>query len=275
MNSFFSTLAGSTGGLIGVISAFLISKILTREEKLLIIKEEIELAIIKAEKHKQTLNNIDTKSFIEDFREKGLNELIDEFSIDSEKNTVDYANQYFSKYDNFKEVFIIVEKELNKLEKIQIDKIINNLKPKIENDYPEIKSALDYLNSIDYTLKIKDELLFDLKIAINDTFFKMISKTIEDDYPDLKSPDEYLSPINNCFKSIFLENLISDKISDLKNDRFAALSILANSKRWSSFSKIPEVSSKSLYSLSSSYLMKQKLSKFKTKNVLENQRIEI
>lgn len=115
MNSFFSALAGATGGLIGVISAFLISKILTREEKFLIIEEKIELAIIKAEKYKQILGELDMKSFIKSSREEGINDSIKNIIDDPnhpQKNILNDSKNilselfflYFSKYDDFNKV---------------------------------------------------------------------------------------------------------------------------------------------------------------------------
>lgn len=135
MNSFFSALAGATGGLIGVISAFLISKILSREERFLIIEEKVELAIIKAEEYKQLLGESNMELFVEESREKGINNSIINILSESELNILGESKNiisnlfscYFSKYDDFNAVSKLINKKREELKELDRDALYSEI----------------------------------------------------------------------------------------------------------------------------------------------------
>lgn len=135
MNSFFSALAGATGGLIGVISAFLISKILSREERFLIIEEKVELAIIKAEEYKQLLGESNMELYVKESRKKGINnsvkDILDGLNINilsESKNIInDLFSCYFLKYDDFNEVSKLINKKREELKKLDTDALYSEI----------------------------------------------------------------------------------------------------------------------------------------------------
>ena len=71
MNTFFSTLASSMGGLIGVISAFLITKVLSLEEEKYSLQKQLKNAIIDSEELKELLHQQAFPHFINKFRDHG------------------------------------------------------------------------------------------------------------------------------------------------------------------------------------------------------------
>lgn len=173
MNSFFSALAGVTVGLIGVISAFLISKILTREEKFLIIEEKIKLAFIKAEGYKQVLGEAGMESFIENSREEGIkdsiiNTLDDSIKIsnyskpsildDSINIISNLFFEYFSIYDDFNEVSNLIDEKRNYLKKLD-NKVLTaeiiKIKKESLYDYMKVSNNFDDSDNIFEKYKIE------------------------------------------------------------------------------------------------------------------------
>lgn len=113
MNLFFSTLASATGGLIGVISAFLISKVLGREEKFFNLKEEVNFAKIYSEKLKDKFSTINIKPYIEHKRKCGEFKLKTHLQTSKERDIKCpnfYFKEYYCKYDNFYDVEKMIKK---------------------------------------------------------------------------------------------------------------------------------------------------------------------
>lgn len=113
MDLFFSTLASATGGLIGVISAFLINKVLGREERFFNLKEEVEVAKISSEKLKDKFSTINIDPYIEHKRKCSEFELKRHLQTSEEKDIKCpdfYFKKYYCKYDSFHEVEKSIEK---------------------------------------------------------------------------------------------------------------------------------------------------------------------
>ncbi|MGO2117887.1 MAG: hypothetical protein ACTH29_03005 [Fusobacterium sp.] len=179
MINFFGNLAGATGGLIGVISAFLISKILNREEKFERLEKERKNTLIKMETYLRKIIALGLEEKLIEIKNDELKKLSEDYDVINPKGSSDIFCEEFSVYHDKNEIISEIEKVIKEKEKLS-----------------SLESIEIYFLSLDIPNKFKKITMDKINAFIVTMFCEKIDIVIDKDYPKMKTVDEYYKKIN-------------------------------------------------------------------------------
>ena len=211
MINFFGNLAGATGGLIGVISAFLISKILSREEKFERLEKERKNALIKMETYLRKIIALGLEEKLIEIKNDELKKLSEDYDVINPKGSSDIFCEEFSVYHNKNEIISEIEKVIKEKEKSYLEDKYKFIKKDLKEKLSNLESIEIYFLSLDIPNKFKKITINKINTFIITMFCEKIDIVIDEYYPKMKTVDEYYKKINIPYD---VENDVEKNLKD-------------------------------------------------------------